>query len=112
MPDFNPDREGHRKHKWVVHKATTAKIDSVQTSKGDLKLNKEGRAVIKDEALAAEIRSGEMGKRDLCVTRVTADDPADQGHRYHFGQFPGLPWAKYDELGRRIPDPPKEQQDG
>ena len=21
MPDYNPDKESHRKHKWIVHKA-------------------------------------------------------------------------------------------
>lgn len=112
MPDFNPDKEGHVGHKYIVQDATREKLESVPTSKGDLKFNNEGRLVVNDPTLASEIRTSTMGRRDVTVTRVRANHPSDQGHRYHFGQFPGLPWAKYDELGRRIPDDPKEVQDG
>lgn len=110
MPDWNPDREGHRGHKWLIHDATRERLPGVETSKGLLKFNDEGRCLVNDESLANEIRSSEIGKRDVCVTRVTAEHPSDRGHTYHFGQFPGLPWAKYDEFGRRIAD--EEDDDG
>ena len=37
----------------------------------------------------------------------------DKTHRYYFGSHPAMPWAEYDELGRRIQDPDiKEVDDG
>jgi len=100
MPDYNPDRESHVDHKFVVQTAWPNTPKTVKTSKGELQMNGQGRMVIRDEALAREIQKEHP--RDLAVTRMRTPKPADQGHKYHFGQTLAMPWAKYDELGRRI----------
>ena len=33
-------------------------------------------------------------------------------HRFAFGSHPAMPWARYDELGRRLPDLETEDKDG
>lgn len=98
MPDYNPDKERHHKHKFIVQKAwpdasrpNDGITDSIATSKGMLKPNHEGRMIIKDEALAREIQR--ENPRDLVVTRMRADDPADQGHNYFF-TVPEMPWKR------------------
>lgn len=110
MPDYNPDREGHVDHKFIVQKAwpgTSMDMgDSVQTSKGNLKFNHEDRLVVRDQNLAREIQ--QAYPRELAVTRVRYPSQADRGHRYHFGQMPAMPWHKYDENGNRI----KNEEDG
>ena len=100
MPDFNSDKERHVDHKFVVQSAWPNSPKEIMTSKGLLKANEQGRMMIKDEALAREIQREHP--TDLAVTRMRMSKPADQGHRYHFGQTKPMPWAKYDELGRRI----------
>lgn len=110
MPDFNPDKERHTKHKFIVQKAWP-KYDTsagVETSKGTLKFGYEDSLVVKDEALAREIQQAHP--RDLAVTRVRYPDHADRGHKYHFGQMPAMPWHKYDENGRRIQDDAQESE--
>lgn len=106
MPDWNPDKEGHVEHRWIVHKATTRDIEGVETSKGFLKFNREGRCLLKDETLANEIRTSDIGKYDVAVTRVRYPSPADRGHKYFFGGWPEMPWKKnnpnYNEYGVRI----------
>lgn len=95
MTDWNPDKEAHVKHKWIVHKGVTdPEIKGVETGKGFMKFNDEGRFMVSDEAIASEIRSGELGKAEICVTRVRYPDPADRGHRYFFGGWPEMPWKK------------------
>jgi len=109
MPDYNPDKEGHVDHKFIVQKAWPGTSmdpgESVQTSKGALQFNDEGRLVVRDPALAREIQ--QANPRELAVTRVRYPNQADRGHRYHFGQMPAMPWHRYDENGNRI----KEQED-
>ena len=102
MVDFNKDRElGQGKKKWVVQSATKRIADSVNTGKGDLQLDDFGRCLIKDEGLAREIQKDH--RRDMTVSRIFMDDPADRGHHYFWGQLrKPLPWHKYDEFGRRI----------
>lgn len=98
MPDWNPDREGHVDHEYIVQDATRDRIPGVQTQAGFLKFNKQGRMKVKDPALAAEIRSSEIGKRKVTVTRVRHPKPSDQGHRYFFGGWPEMPWKKKQEV--------------
>lgn len=99
MPDYNPDKERHVDHKFIVQKAWPdgnhegdGLRDGISTSRGVLKPDSKGRMVVKDEALAREIQKEYPG--DLAVTRVRAPDPADSGHRYHFGQWPEMPWKR------------------
>lgn len=100
MLDYNSDREGHVGHTWVVSQAEQAHRDGVMTSKGLLKFDEQGRFAVKDPALAHEIRTNERNR--VAVTRFRTPHASDRGHRYHFGSMPALPWAKYDEFGRRI----------
>ena len=110
MADFNSDKERHVDHTFVVQKAWPNSPDSVMTSKGELKGNGQGRFTVKDETLAREIQKAYP--RDFAVTRMRTPKPADAGHRYHFGSMKPMPWAKYDELGRRIRDDKQEVTDG
>jgi len=93
MPDYNPDKERHVDHTFVVQKAWPNSPDSVMTSKGELKGNHQGRFTVKDETLAREIQKSYP--RDFAVTRMRTPKPADAGHRYHFGGWPEMPWKKY-----------------
>jgi len=104
-PDYDPSRDGHVKKKFIVQKAWPGKGtldpgESIQTSKGELQFNHEGRLVINDQSLAREVQ--QQYPRELAVTRVRYPAPADRGHRYHFGQMPAMPWHRYDENGNRI----------
>ena len=96
MPDYNPDRERHVDHKFVVQSAWPNSPKEIMTSKGLLKANDQGRMIVKDEALAREIQREHP--TDLAVTRMRAPKPADAGHRYHFGQMPEMPWKKKKEI--------------
>lgn len=93
MPDYNSDKESHNKHKFVVQQAWPGVVgDGVATSKGILKPNDQGRMTVKDESLAREIQK--EYPRDLTVTRMNSNDPADIGHRFHFGSWPEMPWKR------------------
>jgi hypothetical protein len=94
MPDWNPDRElGQGKIKYVIRNAHKGlPVKSVQTGKGELKLDRKGRALVSDASLAAEIRKEHP--HDLAVSRVFTNDPADRGHNFFFGQLPEMPWKR------------------
>lgn len=104
MPDYNPDREGHVKHRFIVQ--PNSKFPHQKGVKLDngkfLKFNREKRFTTSNEPLARELQ--EEYRKDLVVTRVRHPDEADRGHNFFFGSMPGVPYAKYDELGRRIKD--------
>ena len=97
--DFNPDREGHVKHKFEVIDATRRRLEHIPKYP-QYKFGDKGALRLNDEKLAREIQK-ECG-RDVTVTRIRYPDEADRGHTYFFGRFQGLPWATYDDLGRRI----------
>lgn len=94
MPDFNPDKERHTGHKFIVLDATRNHMDGLQTAKGYLKFQ-QGRMSVKDEGLAREIQK--MYPRDVTVTRVRRPHKADRGHKYFFGQMPEMPWKRKEE---------------
>ena len=92
MPDFNPDRESHRDHKWIVHKAVKGDgFKSVNAADKDMPFNHEGRFSVKDEKVASEIRK--KYPRSVTVSRVTDYHPSDRGHKYFFS-CPEMPWHK------------------
>ena len=98
--DYNPDKERHRDHKWIVHKAVRAPgFKGIYAGEREMPFNHEGRFSVKDEGVAQEIRQ-EYG-REVTVTRVHNTAAVDRGHTYFFS-MPALPWHKYDEQGRRI----------
>ena len=92
MYDYNPDREGHVKHKFYVRNATKQKFDKLTAGGKEMKFNHEGRMMINDEKLAREIQAEYPDK--LAVTRVR--QPND-GHRTFFS-MPEMPWKKEKEL--------------
>jgi hypothetical protein len=108
--DYNPDKERHVDHRYMVIKATKdPNFTGVQTSKGFLKFDRNKQSFrVKDPALANEIRQT-VGV-DATVTRLRYPSQADRGHTYFFGQMPAMPWHKYDENGKRIIEKPKEEQ--
>ena len=93
MPDYNPDREGHRNHKWIVHK-THFPVDKVRAAGREMNFNREGRFSVSDPGVAAEIRKEYEQK--VTVSRVPANHPSDRGHNYHF-VCPAMPWHKDKE---------------
>lgn len=99
-PDYNPDREGHVQHRFIVLDATKKRREYLEV--GDIKIPlKNGMAMIKDEKLARDLQIEH--RFDATVSRVRYPDPvSDGGHRYFFGQMPAMPWHKYDENGKRI----------
>ena len=96
--DYNPDKERHRDHKWMVVKATTdPSFKEVPTEKGNLKFGKDNAFTVSDPGLANEIR--ESVGPDATVTRVNNPKPSDRGHRYFFGQMPEMPWKRNKHHG-------------
>ena len=99
MPDYNPDKERHRDHKWIVHNATRNKdFKGVWAADKAMPFNHEGRFSITDGGVASEIRE-EYG-RDVTVTRMHNPHRSDRGHVYFFGQLPEMPWKKEQENGK------------
>lgn len=95
MPDWNPDKESHRKHKWIVHNATrNHNFKNVVAADKVMPFNHEGRFFVKDEAVANEIRK--KYPREVTVSRVTASDPTDRDHKSFFS-CPAMPWHKESE---------------
>jgi hypothetical protein len=94
MPDWNPDRESHRDHRWIVHQSSFGKhLKGVRADQRDMPFNREGRFFVKDETVAAEIR--QKYPRAVTVSRVSKYHPSDRGHTYFFS-CPELPWKVKD----------------
>jgi len=104
---------GSFKKVFEVVRTTTKNIKSLDLGKGrKLKLGEKARAlVVHDPAMARDIDDlyGIKGRKqrltldDVMVMEVD-DHVVEKGHKYSFGRHPGMPWAQYDEMGRRIPD--------
>lgn len=96
MPDYNPDREGHVKHEYLIINAEK-KQDSVSVDGKQHKFNEDGYFKIPDDPGLANAIRQQVG-RSATVTRVRKPDAvADRGHRYHFGQMPEMPWKRKKE---------------
>jgi hypothetical protein len=92
MPDWNPDKEAHRDHKWIVHRAIRdTSFKTVNAADREMKFDREGRFSVSDEKIAAEIR--EKYPHTATVTRVNAQHSSDRGHKYFFN-CPEMPWHK------------------
>ena len=96
MPDFNPDKEAHRDHKWIVHKAIKGNpaFDRVKIDGKEMPFNREGRFSVSDEKVANEIR--EAYPRLATVSRVSTYHPSDRGHKYFFS-CPAMPWHEQED---------------
>lgn len=102
-PDYNPDKESHTEHKFIVQPAwpSVARQDGVTLPSGrKAAWGKSKRFFLKDEKEARELQ--QEHRNDLVVTRVRYPHRSDRGHVYFFGQMPAMPWHRYDENGRRI----------
>jgi hypothetical protein len=96
--DYNPDKESHRDHEWMVVKATTdPTVQGVATAKGNLRFGKDGAFKVSDPGLANEIR--ETVGMNATVSRVSKVKAADRGHRYFFGSLPEMPWKRKKNHG-------------
>lgn len=94
-PDYNPDREGHRKHKFIVQPAWKSGMKKKGINLPDgrfAKYNREKRFMLNDEKMARDVQKEH--RNDLVVTRVNDPDIADRGHNYFFGQIPEMPWKR------------------
>ena len=94
MVDYNPDREGHRDHKFYVRNATKRQFDKLTLCGEEMKFNRQGRMMVKDETMAREIQA--EYPEQLAVTRVEDQHPADIGHKYFF-TVPEMPWKREKE---------------
>jgi len=94
MPDYNPDKERHVDHKFIVQKAYTF---GEETKKGIwhddkyYKFDKYGRFSLKNETVAREIQT--RFPKECTVTRMRYPHISDRGHKYHFS-VPELPWKR------------------
>lgn len=97
--DYNPDREGHAPHKYIVINATKTPKKYIEAGGKQMKFSKEGFLSIKDPVVANEVRQKYGG--DVTVSRVRNAGQHERGiHNYFFAMPNGLPWKKYDEFGR------------
>lgn len=97
MVDYNPDKEGHVKHRFIVQpRSMNPHQKGVELDNGKfLKYGQEKRFTTSNEVLAREIQK--EYKSDVVVTRVRHPDVADRGHNYFFGQLPEMPWKNKDK---------------
>jgi len=94
VPDYNADKESHRDHKWIVHKAVRGTQKGVRVGEKDLMFDREGRFSTSDEGLAGAIRK--EYPREVTVSRVSAYHASDRGHKYFF-TCPAMPWHEERE---------------
>jgi hypothetical protein len=93
MPaDFNPDKERHVDHKWFVINNQRKPVEGVEVDGKQLKFGHEGWLRVSDAGQAQAIR--EKYGRDVTVSRIRHPDVHDRGHRFHFGQWPEMPWKR------------------
>lgn len=87
---------------YEVIKATQRPMTGLELNGKKMKFSRQNALRIKDRAQAKDIEQ-KYGE-DVTVTPIEVT--SEPGHKYRF-TAPGMPWHKYDELGRRI-DPDKE----
>lgn len=77
-------------------------VDSVEVDGREHRFGRSGMFKVDDPGVARDIKQsvGQDGRDDVIVV-PTEDQPAEPGHTYMF-RHNGVPWAEYDELGRRI----------
>src|SRR3990167_8129070 len=106
-PDHNPDRDGHLSDEYMVIKSSKDPAkNGVELDGQDMRFGKKGAFKITGHARANALRQ-KYHPTDIVVTRMRHS--VEQGHRYFFTS-PGVPWGKYDELGRRVFDGEEESE--
>lgn len=85
-----------------------------KTSQGNVRFDN-GHAVLPDDGRAQDI-AGEIKEKygthpgHFKLVQGREGMQIDTVHNYKFGSHPAMPWARYDEFGRRLPD--KETKSG
>lgn len=102
-----------KKHTLIID-AQGASNKRIKTESGTLRFEN-GVAVLPNDERGRDIVDELNGSDDPNVRRLHPDQYAlvenkrtvnvDETHRYHFGSHLAMPWATYDERGRRVKDP-------
>ena len=108
-----------KKHSLVID-AQSASNKTIETESGKLRFEN-GVAVLPDDERARDIVDELNGSHDPNVRALHPDQYAlveekptvntDPIHNYTFGSHPAMPWATYDEHGKRVEDPEEEIED-
>ena len=108
-----------KKHTLIID-AQGASNKSIKTESGTLRFEN-GVAVLPHDERGRDIVDELNGSNDPNVRALHPDQYAlvenkrtvnvDETHRYHFGSHLPMPWATYDERGRRVEDPDIKEDD-
>ena len=103
---------GKKKHSLIVD-AQGASNRTIQTESGVVRFEN-GVAALENDDRAKDIYDELKVKEASHPNQYSfiGNKPlvnTDKTHRYYFGSQPGMPWAAYDELGRRLKDPDIEE---
>ena len=98
---------GKKKHSLIVD-AQGASNREIRTESGTLRFEN-GVAALPDDSRAKDIydeiqRTEARHPNQYALVQDKQTVNTDEIHRYYFGSLPAMPWATYDELGRRIQD--------
>ena len=101
-----------KRHTMVVD-AQGASNKEIQTESGTLRFEN-GVAVLPDDSRARDMvqemnATNALHPNQFALIEKKGTVNVDKTHRYHFGSYPAMPWATYDELGRRVKDPDIEE---
>ena len=96
-----------KRHTMVVD-AQGASNKEVKTESGTLRFEN-GVAVLPDDSRARDMvqemnATKALHPNQFALIEKKGTVNVDKTHRYYFGSHPGMPWATYDELGRRVKD--------
>src|SRR3990167_865455 len=98
---------GKKKHSLIIDSEGASNRD-IQTESGALRFEN-GVAALPDDSRAKDIydeiqRTEARHPNQYALVQDKQTVNVDEIHRYYFGSLPAMPWATYDELGRRISD--------
>jgi len=103
-----------KKHTLLID-SQGASNKSIETESGTLQFEN-GVAVLPDDSRAKDIHDEMRAKHSLHPNQYTLleDKPTVNTNEIHRMRItsPGMPWATYDELGRRVYDSETEDENG
>lgn len=103
-----------KKHTLIID-SQGASNKSIETESGTLRFEN-GMAVLPDDERGRDMYDEVTKTHALHPNQyaLVEDKPTvhvDPIHNYTFGSHPPMPWASYDERGRRVEDPEEEQNE-